>query len=73
MRRSACAFAAMLLAGVPVQAQSVADFYRGKQIRVIVGSARRLRHLGALVARHMRRHVPGDPTFVVETCRAQAR
>jgi len=38
----------MLLAGVPVQAQSVADFYRGKQIRVIVGSSRRrLRHLGA--------------------------
>ena len=39
---------AAVAASSRLRAQSVADFYRGKQIRVIVGSsAGRLRHLGA--------------------------
>ena len=48
-------------------AQSVADFYRGKQIRVIVGTAPGDYDTWArLVARHMRQYIPGNPNFVVE-------
>jgi tripartite-type tricarboxylate transporter receptor subunit TctC len=69
MTKSACALAALLLsiAATPVEAQSVADFYRGKQIRVIVGSSPGDYDTWArVIARHMRNHVPGNPNFVVE-------
>jgi tripartite-type tricarboxylate transporter receptor subunit TctC len=49
------------------QPQSVADFYRGKQIRVIVGTAPGDYDTWArVIARHMRNHLPGNPNFVVE-------
>jgi tripartite-type tricarboxylate transporter receptor subunit TctC len=67
MRRSACALAALVVASAPAPAQSVADFYRGKQIRVIVGSSPGDYDSWArLVARYMRPYVPGNPNFVVE-------
>ena len=67
MTRSAYALAVLLMCGAPADAQSVADFYRGKQIRVIVGSSPGDYDTWArLIVRHMRRHVPGTPTFVVE-------
>jgi tripartite-type tricarboxylate transporter receptor subunit TctC len=67
MRRSACALAALVIASAPAQAQSAADFYRGKQVRVIVGSSPGDYDSWArLVARHMRQYVPGNPNFVVE-------
>jgi tripartite-type tricarboxylate transporter receptor subunit TctC len=45
----------------------VADFYRGKQIRVIVGTAPGDYDTWVrMVVRHMRQYVPGTPTFVVE-------
>jgi tripartite-type tricarboxylate transporter receptor subunit TctC len=48
-------------------AQSVEDFYRGKQIRVIVGSlAGDYDTWARLVTRHMRQYVPGNPNFVIE-------
>src|SRR5438132_12676945 len=59
---SVLAFAAALVA-----AQSVADFYRGKTITMVVGTSPggdydlRLR----MVARHIGRHIPGNPTVVV--------
>jgi tripartite-type tricarboxylate transporter receptor subunit TctC len=70
MKRSAYALASLLmvftLAG-SVHAQSVADFYRGKQIRVIVGTAPGDYDAWVrLVSRHMRQYVPGNPNFVVE-------
>jgi tripartite-type tricarboxylate transporter receptor subunit TctC len=57
----ACAFA------VPAQAESVADFYRGKQIRVTVGSSPGDYDTWArITVRHLRRYIPGNPTFIVE-------
>jgi len=63
------ALAAALLLSIPASApaQSVADFYRGKQIRVIVGSSAGDYDTWArLVVRYMRQYVPGNPSFVVE-------
>jgi tripartite-type tricarboxylate transporter receptor subunit TctC len=69
MTKSAYALAALLvaLASTHAAAQTVADFYRGKQIRVIVGSAPSDYDTWArVIGRHMRNHVPGNPNFVVE-------
>jgi tripartite-type tricarboxylate transporter receptor subunit TctC len=58
-----CAFAA-----TPLCAQSPAEFYRGKQLRMIVGTEAGQDYdtWARLVARHIRRYIPGNPTFVIE-------
>jgi tripartite-type tricarboxylate transporter receptor subunit TctC len=70
MKRFATALASfMILSALATSgnAQSVTDFYRGKQIRMIVGTAPGDYDTWArLVARHMRSHIPGNPNFVVE-------
>src|SRR6476661_2188759 len=67
MTRSVLALLACLTATAPAAAQSVADFYRGKQIRVIVGSSAGDYDTWArVIARHMRQYVPGNPNFVIE-------
>src|SRR6267142_964332 len=50
------------------QAQSVAQFYKGKTINIVVGS-----DVGGgydltarTVARHLARHIPGEPAIVVQ-------
>jgi len=51
----------------PAHAQSVADFYKGKTIRMIVGSSPGDYDSWArLTVRHLQRHIPGNPNFVVE-------
>ncbi len=66
MIRTIFAIAALACATAAAKADPVEDFYKGKQIRVIIGfgagggydlSAR-------LVARHMARFIPGRPTVV---------
>ena len=49
-------------------ADSVADFYQGKSIRLIIGAAVAGGYdiAGRLVASHLARHIPGHPTIVVE-------
>ena len=49
-------------------AQDAAAFYRGKQIRLIVGTAAGQDYdiWARLIARHLGRHIPGTPGFVVE-------
>jgi tripartite-type tricarboxylate transporter receptor subunit TctC len=67
-------FALLLLLGLaPAQAQAqaqdeVAAFYRGKQVRLIVGTAPGgLYDLAArIVARHIGAHIPGNPTVIVQ-------
>jgi tripartite-type tricarboxylate transporter receptor subunit TctC len=70
MKKSAYALASFVLLSIAspsAQAQSVADFYRGKQIRVIVGTSPGDYDTWArMVTRHMRQYIPGTPTFVVE-------
>jgi tripartite-type tricarboxylate transporter receptor subunit TctC len=70
-RRSLSAgFAALVGLGVTsasALADPVADFYRGKQISLIIGTSAGNDYdfRGRLIARHMGRHIPGEPTIVV--------
>ena len=62
---------ALLLLLAPTQAQAqdeVAAFYRGKQVRLVVGTAPGgLYDLAArIVARHIAAHIPGQPTVIVQ-------
>ena len=57
-----------MIGGAPALAQSVADFYRGKTVTIVVGSdAGGGYDLNARVlARHMAAHIPGNPAIVVQ-------
>lgn len=48
------------------QAQSVANFYKGKQVQILIGSEAGggFDAYARLVARHMGAHIPGNPTLV---------
>ncbi len=59
----------LTLAGVQISsAQTPEEFYRGKQLRFIVGTAAGQEYdlWARMIARHLRRHIPGSPTIVVE-------
>ena len=69
MKRRLWALAIAALCATPSAAQDdVATFYRGKQVRFVVGVAPGgLYDLAArIVARHMAAHIPGHPTIVVQ-------
>jgi len=55
-----------LLAAAPARAQSVADFYRGRNVDLYIGySAGGAYDLYArFLARHIGKHIPGNPTVV---------
>ena len=55
-----------LVAGVA--AQPSADFYKGRQIRFVVGTATGQDYdlWARLIGRHITRHIPGNPTLIVE-------
>jgi tripartite-type tricarboxylate transporter receptor subunit TctC len=59
---------AALVGGTPACAQSVADFFRGKQIRFVLGAAPGQDYdvWARFLARHLPRHVPGAPSFIVQ-------
>jgi len=56
------------LAAAPAHAEDVAGFYRGKQVRFIVGSAPGGTYdlLARIVARHIGAHIPGNPSIIVQ-------
>ena len=67
MKQAPCAIALLALACTPAAAQTAEDFYRGKTLTIQVGygvgggydaTAR-------IVARHLGKHIPGNPTVVV--------
>lgn len=61
--------AALLFVTVPVRAQEdVAAFYQGKQLRFVVGTAPGGGYdlFARVLARHMSRHVPGNPNVIVQ-------
>jgi len=74
MRKGArVVLAATLAAGLsalllPAQAQPVADFYRGKTMRMLIGYGPGGGYdiYGRLVAQFLPRHLPGSPTIVVQ-------
>ncbi len=60
--------AVILLSSVPTRAQSVADFYRGKTLRMLIGYGPGGGYdiYGRLVAEFLPRHLPGNPTIVAQ-------
>src|SRR4051812_47126282 len=56
------------------RAETADEFYRGKQIRLIVGNAVGAEYdLGArLVARYLGRHMPGHPGIIVQNMQGAA-
>lgn len=56
-----------VLGAVPAAADPISDFYQGKSLTLVVGSGTGGGYDTAarLVADHLGRHVPGNPTFVV--------
>jgi tripartite-type tricarboxylate transporter receptor subunit TctC len=69
VRGAAHLLAGFVALGTPAQAQeAVADFYRGKQVRIIVPSASGggFDLYARYLARHLGKHVPGNPSFIVQ-------
>src|SRR5436190_7853718 len=66
--------AGLALAGVSSDAQGQADFYRNKQVRLIVGHPVGNDHDvgGRLLAKHLGKHIPGRPTVIVQNMTAAA-
>lgn len=64
----ALGLAALGFSSAPSLGQDVAGFYKGKQMTVIVGSSPGGGYdaQGRLMARHLGRHIPGNPAFVVQ-------
>jgi tripartite-type tricarboxylate transporter receptor subunit TctC len=62
----AVAFLMLLLFGNSAQAQD--SFYKGKTVRIIVGASAGGGYdtYSRTIARHIGKHVPGNPTFLVE-------
>jgi len=60
--------AAILLATVPAKADPVADFYRGKTLRMLIGYGPGGGYdiYGRLVAEFLPRHLPGNPTIIAQ-------
>src|SRR5499433_4182493 len=66
--RLACVVIVAALAPEPASAQETpAQFYRGKQVTVIVGSSAGGGYdiYARLLARHMPKHIPGNPGVMV--------
>jgi len=62
-------FGLLIVAGAQAAwAQTPEEFYRGKQVRFIVGTAAGQEYdlWARTIARHMRRHIPGNPNIIVE-------
>ena len=67
-RRRLLVLGALISAGgSPAQADAVADFYKGRSVTVVVSSSGGGGYdtLARAVARHVGRHLPGHPVFVV--------
>jgi tripartite-type tricarboxylate transporter receptor subunit TctC len=56
------------VSAAPAAAQDVASFYKGKTLRIVVGfsPAGGYDLYARVLARHLSRHIPGNPTIVVQ-------
>jgi tripartite-type tricarboxylate transporter receptor subunit TctC len=52
----------------PAAAQDVASFYKGKTVRIVVGfsAGGGYDHYARVVARHLGKHIPGNPNVIVQ-------
>ena len=66
-RLGASALAACVLTASPSAADPVAEFYRGKTLSMVVATSPGGDYdaRGRLLARHMGRHLPGQPAIIV--------
>jgi tripartite-type tricarboxylate transporter receptor subunit TctC len=66
--RLATGVMSLMLAASAASAQSEAEFFKGKSIRMVVGFASGNEYdIGArLLARHLGRHIPSNPTVIVQ-------
>jgi tripartite-type tricarboxylate transporter receptor subunit TctC len=66
--RLAAAAVASICAGTQAQAQTVSDFYRGRTVNLVIGYAPGGGYdlYARTLARHISRHIPGNPTIVVQ-------
>lgn len=67
--KRASLFAALTAAlASPAAAQNVADFYKGRTFTIVAGSSAGggLDIYARLLARHVGRHIPGNPTVIVQ-------
>src|SRR6188474_1683359 len=55
-------------AALPAQADSVADFYRGKTISIVMGTGPGGSYdlYGRTIGEHLTRHIPGNLTIIME-------
>jgi tripartite-type tricarboxylate transporter receptor subunit TctC len=62
------ALAGCLLASTSAAAQDAASFYRGKNVRIVVGfsSGGGYDHYARVLSRHLGRHIPGQPNVLVQ-------
>jgi tripartite-type tricarboxylate transporter receptor subunit TctC len=68
MMRTITAFALLLTLTASARAQSAEDFYRGKTVTILVGFTAGGGYdlYARLLGRHIGRHIPGNPTVVVQ-------
>jgi tripartite-type tricarboxylate transporter receptor subunit TctC len=64
--RLACAVAAVALMAAPASAETTEDFYKGKQVRLVIGYASGSGYdlYARFLARHIGKHIPGAPSVV---------
>jgi tripartite-type tricarboxylate transporter receptor subunit TctC len=62
------ALASLLAYAAPAAAQSVADFYKGRTITILMGTGPGGSYdlYGRTIAEHLGRHIPGQPLIIVE-------
>ena len=69
-RRAGTIAVAVLLAGsaAPAMGQSVEQFYKGKTVSILMGTGPGASYdlYGRTIAEHIVRHIPGNPTVIVE-------
>jgi len=65
---SAATIAAASLAAAPCAAQSVADFYKGKTVTIVMGTGPGGSYdlYGRTIGEHLARHIPGNPNIIIE-------
>jgi tripartite-type tricarboxylate transporter receptor subunit TctC len=63
-----CGAIALAMGGGTAQADAIADFYRGKTVNVLIGVGVGGEYdiQARLVARHIGKHIPGNPTVVAQ-------
>src|SRR5262245_24321901 len=68
LRTAAAALLASALFATTAAADSIADFYKGKTVSILMGTGPGASYdlYGRTIAEHMTRHIPGNPTIIVE-------